>query len=166
MKRLLKSRMVVTLVLVAFLMASVQCGYIMHPERKGQTGGDIDVTILIFDCLWLAGFGVVGIVALVVDFSTGCIYEPGTDLSVAPGTKLAFNLKEPAPAEANLAVTVEKAEGEIVATLLDRDFQKGETVDREIMIDLPADLDAQDCILKLKVNGKTQATWNIENVEL
>lgn len=52
------------------------CGYLLHPERRGQTGGRIDPGIAVLDGLGLLLFVIPGVVAFVVDFSTGCIYRP------------------------------------------------------------------------------------------
>ena len=54
------------------------CGYLMHANRRGQSGGQIDLTIAILDGLGLLLFLVPGVVAYIVDFTTGCIYLPGT----------------------------------------------------------------------------------------
>jgi hypothetical protein len=53
------------------------CATILYPERKGNTGGQIDVGPLILDCLWLIPGLIPGIVALAVDFVTGAIYLGG-----------------------------------------------------------------------------------------
>ncbi len=50
------------------------CATILHPERRGNNNGNIDVVPLIFDILWFIPGLVPGIVALAVDFSTGAIY--------------------------------------------------------------------------------------------
>jgi hypothetical protein len=54
--------------------ASAGCGYILHPERRGNQGGTIDGASLVMDLLWLLPGVVPGVVALVVDFSSGAIY--------------------------------------------------------------------------------------------
>ncbi len=73
------------------------CGTILHPERKGQKGGQIDPAIAIFDGIGLLFFFLPGIIAFAVDFSNGTIYLPGgrhSSLSeeelkrAAPGGKL------------------------------------------------------------------------------
>jgi len=52
------------------------CGYIMHPDRRGQTGGQVDVTIALLDGVGVLLFVVPGVIAFIVDFSTGAIYLP------------------------------------------------------------------------------------------
>ena len=53
------------------------CGTIMHPERKGQVDGRIDVGIAALDAIGLLFFFIPGVVAFAVDFSNGTIYLPG-----------------------------------------------------------------------------------------
>ena len=52
------------------------CGTILYPERRGQTSGKIDVGVALMDGLGLLLFVVPGVIAFVVDFSTGAIYLP------------------------------------------------------------------------------------------
>jgi len=54
------------------------CGTILYPERRGQTGGRIDVGVAVLDGVGLLLFLVPGLVAFAIDFSTGAIYLPGT----------------------------------------------------------------------------------------
>ena len=64
-----------------FLLNIVSCGYILYPERKGQTGGKIDAGVAVMDGLGLLFFIIPGIIAYAVDFSSGCIYLPETTSS-------------------------------------------------------------------------------------
>jgi len=57
--------------------ASFGCGYILHPERRGARGGTIDGLTLLFDLLWLIPGIIPGVVALIVDFTSGAIYVGG-----------------------------------------------------------------------------------------
>jgi hypothetical protein len=52
------------------------CGYFLYPERRGQTTGEIDLPVLILDCVGLFFFVIPGVAALAVDFSSGAIYLP------------------------------------------------------------------------------------------
>ena len=54
------------------------CGTILYPERRGQTGGRLDIGVVALNGLGLLLFLVPGVVAFAVDFSTGAIYLPGT----------------------------------------------------------------------------------------
>jgi hypothetical protein len=75
--------------------ASGSCGYFLHPERRGQQSGRIDSATMVMDLLWLLPGIVPGVIALVVDFSSGAIYvRGGTALNVQPGTRLAYGLPD------------------------------------------------------------------------
>lgn len=63
--------------LLGFSASSVGCGYILHPERRGNRGGAISGSTLLMDCLWLLVFVVPGVVFLIVDFTSGAMYVSG-----------------------------------------------------------------------------------------
>jgi hypothetical protein len=65
--------LMVTIVLIIQLAG---CGTIIYPERRGQTGGRIDVGIVILDAVGLFFFIIPGLIAFGVDFTTGAIYMP------------------------------------------------------------------------------------------
>lgn len=69
-------RIAVTTALGATL-GTTSCGYFLHPERRGNTGGSVDGATLVMDLLWLLPGLVPGVVALIVDFSSGAIYTGG-----------------------------------------------------------------------------------------
>lgn len=73
--RLKKCVMVIGL--AAFLQSTTGCGLLLHPERQGSKGGNLDPVIVLLDGLGLFFFLVPGIVAFAVDVSTGCIYTGG-----------------------------------------------------------------------------------------
>lgn len=64
--------------LLALGSTSTGCGYLLHPERRGLQSGAIDGATMVMDCLWLLAGIVPGVVALVVDFSSGGIYAYGS----------------------------------------------------------------------------------------
>ncbi|MFO1369030.1 MAG: hypothetical protein U1F46_08540 [Marinagarivorans sp.] len=68
---------VMVLGLAAFLQSTTGCGLLLHPERQGSKGGNLDPVIVLLDGLGLFFFLVPGIVAFAVDVSTGCIYTGG-----------------------------------------------------------------------------------------
>ncbi len=72
----------------------IGCGYILHPERRGIQAGTIDTATMVMDFLWLLAGIVPGVVALVVDFSSGGIYASGrrAELRLAPEGHLAFQV--------------------------------------------------------------------------
>jgi hypothetical protein len=77
MKKKVFKKFLTFVIFVSLLFQLSACGYILHPERRGQTGGRIDVGIAVLDGIGLLFFLVPGIIAFAVDFSTGCIYLPG-----------------------------------------------------------------------------------------
>ena len=50
------------------------CARIMHPERTGNSNGEIDIGPLIVDCLLFIPGILPGVIALAVDFGTGAIF--------------------------------------------------------------------------------------------
>jgi len=50
---------------------------LLHPERKGQTGGRIDPGFVILDGVRLLFFFIPAVIAFAVDFNYGTIYLPG-----------------------------------------------------------------------------------------
>ena len=77
-----------------FLLNIVSCGYILYPERKGQTGGKIDAGVAVLDGLGLLFFIIPGIIAYAVDFSSGCIYLPDSTASSNEGGDGGLNIVE------------------------------------------------------------------------
>jgi len=162
MKRILKSRAIALVVLAALLVASVQCGTILYPERKGQTKGSIDAGVLIMDCAWLLVWIVPGVIALIVDFSNGCIYQPagGKRVSLRPDGRLVFRLNDPAPAAAQVAVTLEDPTGlQVKATLMEKSVAQGERIGK-VNLAIPAGLERGDYRLVVRINGETSVAWD------
>lgn len=56
--------------------ATVGCGTILYPERKGQSAGRIDWGVAALDAVGLLFFLVPGVIAFAVDFNNGTIYLP------------------------------------------------------------------------------------------
>jgi hypothetical protein len=74
----MKLKKTITFALSAVMLANIAaCGTILYPERKGQTGGRIDVGVAVLDGLGLLLFIIPGVIAFAVDFATGTIYVPG-----------------------------------------------------------------------------------------
>ena len=79
--------------LLPLTQGSSGCGYLLHPERRGAQSGQIDSTTMVMDLLWLLPGIVPGVIALVVDFSSGAIYvRGGHALRLVPGGHLAVRL--------------------------------------------------------------------------
>ena len=70
-------RVLSVLVGAALIFQSAGCGTILHPERKGQRDGRIDVGIAVLDAVGLLFFIIPGVIAFAVDFTNGTIYLPG-----------------------------------------------------------------------------------------
>ena len=66
-----------SLLLFSLLANLTACGTLLHPERKGQTGGHIDPGVVVLDGIGLLFFFIPGVIAFAVDFSYGTIYLPG-----------------------------------------------------------------------------------------
>lgn len=54
------------------------CGYVLHPDRRGQTSGKVDYAIVGLDAIGLLFFVVPGLIALGVDIVSGTIYLPNS----------------------------------------------------------------------------------------
>lgn len=87
-------------------LSAASCGYVLHPERRGNSGGSMDGGTLVMDLLWLIPGIVPGVVALVVDFSSGAIYTgraAGIAVTIPPDGRVALVLPEsPRPATLDL----------------------------------------------------------------
>jgi hypothetical protein len=60
----------------SLVFSATGCGTIFYPDRRGQPATRIDWVVVTMDGLLLLCFVVPGLVAFVVDFSTGAIYLP------------------------------------------------------------------------------------------
>lgn len=77
MSNLKSTRMLSVIVAAALALPAAGCGTILYPERRGQTGGRVDTGVVVMDGLWCLVFLVPGVVAFIVDFGNGTIYDPG-----------------------------------------------------------------------------------------
>lgn len=162
MKKFLRSRVLVLIALAIVMVSVANCGFILYPERRGATGGKIDPAVLIMDCAWLVCFIVPGVIALAVDFATGCIYGGGMAINVEPGQKVDFRLHGAAPVDAKVAVVIESADGkQIVSTILNREVSKGQQMEDLKGLSIPAALAPGEYKLALKINYKTSASWDM-----
>lgn len=110
-------RVIVSAALIVQLMG---CGTILHPERRGQKAGRIDVTIAALDAVGLLFFIIPGVIAFAVDFNNGTIYLPKGEkglLNLNDLEKIRFN------AGVNPKASIEKIllEKTDLAVRLDRD---------------------------------------------
>ncbi|MEO8497199.1 MAG: hypothetical protein ABI614_19170 [Planctomycetota bacterium] len=56
--------------------ATVGCGTLLYPARKGQPAGRLDWGVVALDAVGLLFFFVPGVIAFAVDFNNGTIYLP------------------------------------------------------------------------------------------
>jgi hypothetical protein len=81
MKARLMTGMLATTMLAASV-APIGCGHFLYPERRGNTH-NVDGGVLVMDLLWLLPGIIPGVIALIVDFSSGAIYRGGGGRSAA-----------------------------------------------------------------------------------
>ncbi|OUS23784.1 hypothetical protein A9Q99_27515 [Gammaproteobacteria bacterium 45_16_T64] len=73
-----RKKTLLSLGLIFVISTTSSCGYMLHPDRVGQKGGEIDPAVIILDAAGLL-FGILpGVVAFAVDITTGAVYlAPG-----------------------------------------------------------------------------------------
>jgi hypothetical protein len=112
---------------------SVGCGYILHPERRGIQAGTIDTPTMVMDLLWLLAGIVPGVVALIVDFSSGGIYASGRRAELHLGSDGRLALQVPGAARpGRVEFRLVTATHEIVArqtALVGRGQPRGATIE-------------------------------------
>ncbi len=184
MKKFMKSRFLIAVVVIVMMLSTVNCGFLLYPKRRGNMPGVIDGKVLVMDCLWLLAGVVPGVVALVVDFTSGSIYFGGHGnthrwnrrridirmndsmnapaFRIHPGDRIGFNLAGPAPAAAEVDVTLSPESGVHKAvTLLDRKYVKGEASEEMVMLTIPGKLSPGAYRIQVKVNGLASSSLNI-----
>lgn len=62
------------ILVVALSLQLFSCGYLIHPERRGQKSGQVDWAIAGLDAIGLLFFVIPGLVAFGVDIYSGTIY--------------------------------------------------------------------------------------------
>jgi len=102
--------------LLAFGASSVGCGYILYPERRGNSGGTIDGGVLVMDLLWLLPGIVPGVIFLIVDFTSGAMYVNGrVAMRASSNGNVAIKLKDSAKAK-QLTLRIVTASHQILDT--------------------------------------------------
>ena len=61
--------------------ATLGCGTILYPARRGQPAGRLDWSVVALDAVGLLFFFVPGVIAFAVDFNNGTIYLPSEGAS-------------------------------------------------------------------------------------
>lgn len=115
--------------------SSVGCGYILYPERRGNQGGVIDGATMVMDLLWLLAGVIPGVVALIVDFSSGAIYVGGghrhAELRLSPDGHLTLQAPH-ASRPGRVELRLVSASHEVLArrtALVGPGHGRGETID-------------------------------------
>ena len=95
-------KLICAIVALMFCLQLASCGFLLYPERRGQTHGRIDPAIAVLDGVGLLLFVIPGIVAFAVDFATGTIYLPGSKkASATPSDKDDMLVRHVNPDELN-----------------------------------------------------------------
>ena len=120
---------------------AVGCGYFLHPERRGIQSGPIDGATMVMDILWLIPGIIPGVVALVVDFSSGGIYASGARraaLRLSPNGHVALEVPH-AARSARVEFRLVTASHQVLArktAMVGPGHSKGESV--ELQLGAPA----------------------------
>lgn len=105
----------------ALAIQTAGCGTILHPERRGQRGGRLDVGIVVLDAIGLLFFVIPGVIAFAVDFSNGTIYLPGGGRGILSEVRFDKSGDPKAAVEAILlartghAVKLDQPDAEVIA---------------------------------------------------
>lgn len=181
MKKFIGSRFLAAVVLMIMTFTTVNCGFLLYPERRDNMPGDIDGAVLVMDCLWLLVGIVPGVAALVIDFTTGSIYFGGhgkgkryhemrryheiriDSLRVHPGDKIGFNLSGSSPSDAEIDITLARsADKNTAVTLFDRKYAKGVESKNFVILTLPQQLSQGEYNISVKVNGIESNSLDLE----
>ena len=75
--------------------ATVGCGTLLYPARKGQPAGRLDWGVVALDAVGLMFFFVPGVIAFAVDFNNGTIYLPSEGQLGPPHASTYLTQKSP-----------------------------------------------------------------------
>lgn len=68
----------------ALLTQLAACGTLFFPDRRGQIDGKIDPAIVALDAIGLLFYVIPGLIAFGIDFTTGAVYLPDGQYTLAP----------------------------------------------------------------------------------
>lgn len=159
MKKNLRIKAVLVLLVSALGLSQINCGLILHPERSGRHGTRVDVVAIVLDCVWLLVGIVPGVVALVIDVVTGGMYEARLH-HLRPGDPVGLRFDGPAPATADLEITLSAPDG-TVHTLASRHVEKGQEID-QAPLHLPDALTPGRYGISIAVNGHENAHFAVQ----
>ena len=159
MKTHLRTKAVLFVLLATLGLSQINCGVILHPERNGRKGTRVDVVAIVLDCVWLLVGIVPGVVALLIDIVTGGLYEAKLR-NLRPGDPVGLRFNGPAPASADVAITLSAPDG-TVHTLASRHVEKGEEMNAA-PLHLPDTLAPGRYGISIAVNGHENAHFQLQ----
>ena len=79
-------RLVITqLGAMVLVVPTAGCGYMLYPERRGNTlRTQLDASVVIMDALLILFFVIPGLIAFAIDINSGCIYMLGDMTDATP----------------------------------------------------------------------------------
>ncbi len=159
MKKPLRAQAVLLVLVSALGLSQLNCGLILHPDRNGRRGSRVDVVAIVLDCLWLIPGIVPGVVALLIDFVTGGIYEASLH-HLRPGDPVGLRFNGPAPRAADMDITLTAPDGK-VHSLASRHVDQGHEMD-QTPLHLPDTLAPGRYGISIAINGRENAHFSVE----
>jgi len=161
MKRL-KSRGLVTVVTIAFILAVSGCGTLMHAERMHRKPSDkIDPEVVALDCAWLLVGVIPGVVALAVDFHNKTIYFSESELDAEAGDDVSIHFHGKAPVGSQVALQLLDPNDRDLVTPVQVRAAAGGQLQQSLTLTIPEDTNVDGLRLILSVNGRPQVTWRL-----
>ncbi len=155
------------MVLMVITFNTVNCGYILYPERRGNPPGVIDTGTLIMDIFWLIPGLIPGAIALAVDFSTGSIYLSGgrrakrhsysfetQPFNVHPGDTIGLSLGKAIPDNTQIdVVLVNTQDINDPVFLFKRNYNNASEMNSLIRLYIPQELETGLYKIYVQANG-------------
>lgn len=156
MNRMYK-KLFILILCVSFM--HIECGYFLYPEREGTRNGRIDPEILILDCAWLLAGVIPGIIALFIDFHTGCIYETGKKIKGRRGQRISVRMRGTPFYDGELEGIVFSSKGNSIK-VFQKEYKKEERMS-DFYFSFPEEISGE-FIFELRNKGETVASWIVE----
>ncbi|MBN1972286.1 MAG: hypothetical protein JW787_01505 [Sedimentisphaerales bacterium] len=158
-------------VLTAFIITTMGCGYILYPERRhAKLSNEIDAKVVLFDCLWLIAGVIPGVVALVIDAASDTWYytedewndiKSESSINIQPGQQLEVDIHGLAPTDAKVTLSLLDNEGRQVTSIAEAYSTSGKDL-APLKVKVPQQLDQGGLALVLAVNDQQQCRWNLD----
>lgn len=171
MKKIFKMRMFSLVVLTAFIITTMGCGYILYPERRhAKLSNEIDGKIVLFDCLWLIAGVIPGVVALVIDAASDTWYytedewneiHSESSINIQPGQQLEVDIHGLATADAKVTLSLLDNDGRQVTSIVEAHSISGKDL-APVRVKVPQKLEHSELALVLAVNDQQQCRWNLD----